>query len=103
MGEKMVRTQILLEREQHRALSEAARRQDRSVSHLIREIVEKYLVEQDEATQKRLESLEQIQRDWSRILESRGGKPLDIDTTALIEEMREERANELLANILRGR
>ena len=102
MSERMYRTQILLEPDQHRSLSEIARRQSRSISHVVREIVRNYLVEQDEAMQKQTAVFEQIERDIAEILARNGGKPLDVDVTALIEEMRQERADELYANIVRG-
>jgi predicted DNA-binding protein len=41
----MQRTQILLEPEQHKALVEIARREKRSLSDLVREMVEKQLEE----------------------------------------------------------
>ena len=41
----MQRTQILLEPEQHQALAEIARREKRSLSDLVREMVEKQLKE----------------------------------------------------------
>jgi predicted DNA-binding ribbon-helix-helix protein len=41
----MYRTQILLEPEQHRILTEIARQEKRSLSELIREMVDKLVVE----------------------------------------------------------
>ena len=41
----MQRTQILLEPEQHKALAEIARREKRSLSDLVREMLEKQLEE----------------------------------------------------------
>ncbi len=44
----LYRTQILLERRQHRDLSELAKAEGRSLSDLVREAVAEYLVERDE-------------------------------------------------------
>ena len=41
----MHRTQILLEQEQHKALTEIAKRENRSLSDLVREMLEKQLEE----------------------------------------------------------
>lgn len=42
----MIRTQILLDTEQHRTLSEIARRENRSLSNLIREMLDIQIAEQ---------------------------------------------------------
>jgi hypothetical protein len=101
MSERLYRTQILLEPEQHRALSEIAHTRDQSISHVIREIVDLYLAGQDEAVQKQQKAFDKIEKHRAEILARNGGKPLDIDITAIIEEMRQERADEQLADILR--
>ncbi len=103
MSERMHRAQILLEPEQHHSLSEIARRQSRSISEVVREIIRDYLTEKNEAMQKQMDAFEQIKQHRAAILARNGGKPLDVDVTALIEEMRQERANGLYANSVRGR
>jgi hypothetical protein len=62
MGEQKHRTQILLEPEQHRALSEIAEREDRRLSDLMRAIVSRYLEERaGEAERRRaVEALERL-------------------------------------------
>lgn len=45
----MYRTQILLEPEQHRILTEIARQEKRSLSELIREMVDKLLIERKQS------------------------------------------------------
>lgn len=50
---QLYRTQVLLERSQHRALQALAAAEDRSMSELIREAVAEYLVEQDEDAKRR--------------------------------------------------
>ena len=49
------RAQILLEPEQHRTLSELAEREGRSISDLVRESVQAYLVERERASQRERE------------------------------------------------
>ncbi len=45
----MYRTQILLEPEQHRILTEIARQEKRSLSELIRDMVDKLLIERKQS------------------------------------------------------
>ncbi len=47
----MVRTQLLLEPEQHRALAEMARQADRSMSDVVREILRQALAEKEKEVQ----------------------------------------------------
>src|SRR5438445_791481 len=93
--ERMYRTQILLEPAQHRALAELARRERRSVSDLVRELVNQGLQERresDEARRQRgLEVLERIRQHGQEMLERRGGKPIEPDPATLINQMRDER------------
>lgn len=63
----LYRAQILLEPEQHRALTELAQQEKRSLSELMREIVGQYLAERAVTTQKQrelaaLEALVQMRR-----------------------------------------
>lgn len=103
MGERKYRAQILLEPEQHKALADLAQRRGTSISQVVRDIVGEYLVEQDTEVERRLAAIERIREHRAEMLAERGGKPLDIDFAALIEEMREERAEELYANLFGGR
>ena len=105
--EKFRRTQILLTSEQHRALVEIARREGRSISALVREIVQKELDqrrvnEEDPSArkQRRLDALERIREHREAILRENGGKPLDINVVELINQMREERDAQILAAIV---
>jgi predicted CopG family antitoxin len=104
MGERVYRTQILLEPEQHQALTEMASREGRSVSDVVREIIRQRLEqrkqESDAAVQRRLEALERIRAHREAILARRGGKPIEIDVVEMINQMREERDAENLAIIL---
>jgi len=96
----LYRAQILLEPKQHTVLAEIARQQGRSLSDVMREIVRQYLDAKSEALRKQLDAFEQIKRHRAEMMARRGGKPIDIDLVALIEETRQERANELFTNTL---
>ena len=95
MAKKLYRTQVLLEPEQHKALAAIAQRQGSSVSKVMREIVEQSLVEQDAELEQQLAALDRIREHRDAILARRGGEPIDIDVVALINQMREERAQEI--------
>jgi hypothetical protein len=103
MRKAKYRAQILLEPEQHTALAEIAQRQGRSISDVTREIVAQYLVQQEDNLHQRQEVMEQIKQFKARVLARRGGKPIEIDVTKLIEEMRTERSDELFSNIFGSR
>jgi predicted transcriptional regulator len=95
------RAQILLEPEQHKKLTEIAARENRSVSDVVREAVAEYVVArtEEDVREKRLKGLAEIKKFREEILKRRGGKPIEIDTVELINLMREERDNELLARM----
>ena len=82
------RAQILLEPEQHRTLSELAEREGRSISDLVRESVQAYLVERERASQREREqrALDKLAEIRARIQAQHG--ILDVD---LVAEIREER------------
>ena len=96
MAERMHRTQILLEPEQHRYLTALAQSQGRSLSDIIRDLVSRYLIEQDAARAEQLAALERIRHHRAQVLARRDGRPLEIDVAALVEELREERDREVL-------
>jgi hypothetical protein len=98
MSKTKYRAQILLESEQHTALSEIAHRQGRSISDLTREIVAQYLVQLDETLRHQLDHIERIKQHRAEMIARRGGRHPEIDVTALIEAAREERGNELFTN-----
>lgn len=52
MGRGLYRTQILLEPEQHEALVKIAKQENRSVSDLVRELVEHYVAERSAEARK---------------------------------------------------
>ncbi len=91
MGTKLYRAQILLRPEQHRAIVEIARREGRSISEVVREMIEAQLQQRAQgALARQLEAMERIRKHREEMLAQRGGKPLDIDTVTMIEQVREE-------------
>ena len=107
MERQLHRTQILLKPGQHAALTEIARQERRSLSDLVRRIVQQELERRtgaaEEARRRRLAALEGIARHQAAILDRRGGRPLDMDVASIIGEMREERDDEILGRVLRHR
>lgn len=97
---KMHRAQILLDREQHQALAQIAQREGTSISEIVRTAVHQWLAErrEDGLLRRRLEALQQVGQHRQAILARREGKPLEIDVAATIQQIREERHDELLDN-----
>jgi len=92
------RTQILLEREQHKALTEMAHRSGRSVSDLVREIVRERLTQKTREEQD-AEFYEAI--EWFDKLRERFRAKHGVLNVDLVEEVREE-ADSQLERIWRG-
>lgn len=86
------RAQILLEPEQHQALVEIAAQRQQSISHLVREIVQAYLVEQDldAQLQEELEAIWTLAQLRQEIQAQHG--TIDAD---LLADARDEREAEL--------
>jgi predicted DNA-binding protein len=102
MAEHLQQTSILLEPEQHEKLARIANREHRTVSELVQEILQAELERREEAAEgreQRLEQLEQLKRHREEMLARRGGQPLNINVAELLNEMRDERDGEILANI----
>ncbi|HYO15461.1 MAG TPA: ribbon-helix-helix protein, CopG family [Thermoanaerobaculia bacterium] len=102
MAEHLQPTQILLEPEQHEKLARIASREHRTISELVREILQEELERREEDAERqsqRLEQLEQLKRHREEMLARRGGKPLNVNVAELLNEMRDERDDEILANI----
>lgn len=99
MTARLQRTQILLEPEQHRALSDLARAEGRSLSDIVREFVQAQLAQraQEQRTRcaRQLASLEQIRAHRQAILERRREMPNLPEPADVIAQMREERDAEL--------
>jgi predicted DNA-binding protein len=106
MTRKPYRVQILLPPEKHKVLAEIARSEGRSISNLIREIIEKELehrkltANDDEARERRLAALERIRQHREEILKERGGKPLDFDVVEALNQMRDERDAQIWTAII---
>jgi predicted CopG family antitoxin len=102
MSGTLYRAQVLLETEQQAQIAELAHRQGRSFSDLLREIVQKYLDEQAEHSRERQSAFEQLKAHRAEILAARNGQALDLDVQKLIDEMRQERDDELSSNLSAG-
>ncbi len=74
MQQNKYRAQILLEPEQHQALADVARRENRSISELMREIVDQWLSQQDEQRvwEQRMAALERLNQIRERIQQEYG-------------------------------
>ncbi len=81
------RAQILLEPEQHASLAAIARRQQRSISDVVREIVQLYLEQQEEVEfwRRQSQAMDRLAAIRSRVAEQQGEYPGD-----LVNEAREE-------------
>ena len=92
------RAQILLEPEQHEALVEVARSENRSISDIVREIVSEWLSNQENNIlwQQRRETLERLTKMRLKIQEEHG-----IYEGNIIDKVRTEREEDL-NRILRG-
>lgn len=74
---KMHRAQILLDPDQHDALAEIAQRDGSSISEIVRNVVESWLVRrrQDESARKQLEALDTFREHRQRPLGQHKGQP----------------------------
>jgi Ribbon-helix-helix protein, copG family len=99
MATRLHRTQILLEPEQHSKLAEIARREGRSISDVVRTMLDQQLQQRDQDIEaqdieairnRRLAALERIREHKEAILKARGGRYLDFDIVEAINQAREE-------------
>ncbi len=97
----VTRMQILLDAEQARQLRALSKVQGKSISALVREMVEQALrEEQDRLLAQQAEALEDI-RAVHRALEAAGVPPMSgEEIVEMIREMREERTDEIVRNVL---
>ena len=88
----LYRAQILLEQEQHQALSELAAQEGRSISELVREIIRNHLAEQDREARLRREmkALDALTHIRHQIAEQHGVYQGDF-----LAEAREEREEDI--------
>lgn len=93
------RTHLLLNPEQHQALSQIARREGRSISDLAREIVQEAIEQRQKSyaseQKKRLAALDRARRIRLEIENGRGGIPLNFDFGDTLAELREERDDQI--------
>lgn len=97
--QELQRVNLLLERRQREALEKLAQQKNRSVSDLVREYITAGLREDNSQQRERQLALENARALKARVLKRRKGKPVT-DAVNVLEQLREERANELLG---RGR
>ncbi len=86
------RAQILLEPEQHQALVETARQENRSISELVREIIREWVEKKNREVrlQRELKALQELAEIRRQIEEEHG-----IYTGNLLEEARDERDDDM--------
>lgn len=89
------RVNLLIERHQREALERLARQRNRSLSDLVREYIAAGLHKDNSQQRERAQALENARVLKQRILKRRGGKPVS-DATGALDNIREERAHELL-------
>jgi len=94
--ENLQRVNLLLEKRQREALEKLARQRNRSVSDLVREYITAGLREDNSQQRERLLALENARVLSARIMMKRRKKKPVINTAKVVEQMREERVNELL-------
>ena len=92
MPERLYRTQILLEPEQHQALTEIAEQEDRSLSDLVREILRDYLeqLQEENKVQQGLEALQRLKAIREETRQRYG-----VYQGNIVDEIREERDEEI--------
>ena len=93
--ENLQRVNLLLERRQRQALERLARQRNRSVSDLVREYITAGLREDNSQQRERMLALENARALQARVMKRRKRKPV-VNTVKVMEQMREERVNELL-------
>jgi hypothetical protein len=91
----MHRAQILLDPQQHRALRELAERQGRSISSVVREMINDQLVklkkEQDGKIRHYLAVIDRIRDHKQAVFDRRDSRAIAVDIAKIIEENRTER------------
>jgi hypothetical protein len=91
------RVNLLLERRQREELERLASEKKRSVSDLVREYVAVGLSEENKKQRERALALKNARTLTAEVKSQRKGKSLP-KTTKLMEQIREERTNELLGH-----
>ena len=88
----LYRAQILLEPEQHQALTDIAQHEGRSISDLVREIVRQYLAQREQADRQRTEmrAIQELTQIRKQLQEQHGVYQVD-----LLTEVRAEREQDV--------
>jgi metal-responsive CopG/Arc/MetJ family transcriptional regulator len=88
----LYRAQILLEPEQHRTLSAIAKREGRSISDLVREIVRQHLAEREQADRRQAEmqAIQELAQIREQLQEQHGVYQVD-----LLAKVRTEREQDV--------
>jgi len=101
MAERLHRTEILLEPEQHQKLADLAEREGRSLSAVVRGILKEELKRHEpDRRSGPTEPVASLLRSHAEMRARRGGLPVAVDVEALIRDMRDERDEEILAGLL---
>ena len=91
----MHRAQILLDEGQHRALQNLAKSQGRSISSVVREMInkqlQKYREEQDSIFLRQSAVINRIRRHKADLVNRRHGNAIEIEVVRMIDENRDER------------
>jgi len=95
MSERLYRAQILIEQKQRKTLAQIARAEGRSMSDVARELIRLGLEARNDSPEarwrRREKALERAAQLRAEIRERNGGKPLELDSVALLQSAREER------------
>jgi predicted CopG family antitoxin len=91
------RVNLMLDPRQREALERLAQQKKRSVSELVREYITAGLREDSSHQRERQQALENARLHKERVLKRRKGQPVT-DISQTIDQMREERSNELLGH-----
>ena len=88
----LYRAQILLEPEQHQALSDIAQHEGRSISELVREIVRQHLAQREQAERQQTEmrAIQELTQILRQLQEQHGVYQVD-----LLTEVRAEREQDV--------
>ena len=95
------RVQFVLTEDLHARLRRMAEARGKSMSALVREILERALAEAEEQRQERRRRVLVRLAKASKALEEAGVKPVNAEEVVeMIREMREERTDEIVRNVL---
>jgi len=106
MAAPLHRIEILLREDQHRALARRAEQQKTSVSELIRALIDDDFARRGSARRERMlrrkAALASIRKHHDEILTSRDGRPIEVNPSDLVRQLREERDDDLFSRLATG-